>query len=52
MITAWGGLCVHCQTLSVIGDLSSRWHWAGKALQALFSLFLALAASCLLYGIF
>ncbi len=52
VITAWGGLCVHCQTLSVIGDLSSRWHWAGKALQALFSLFLALAVSCLLYGIF
>lgn len=49
VITAWGGLCVHCQTLSVIGDLSPRWHWAGKALQALFSLLLAGAAACFLY---
>lgn len=49
IIIAWGGLCVHCQTLSVIGDLSPRWHWAGKALQALFSLFLAGAASLFLY---
>lgn len=49
IIIAWGGLCVHCQTLSVIGDLSPRWHWAGKALQALFSLFLAGAVSLVLY---
>ena len=49
VIAAWGGLCVHCQTLSVIGDLSPRWHWAGKALQAHFSLFLAGAAALFLY---
>ena len=49
VMAAWGGLCVHCQTLSVIGDLSPRWHWAGKALQALFSLFLAGAAALFLY---
>ena len=49
VITAWGGLCVHCQTLSVIGDLSPRWHWAGKALQALLSLLLGGAAALILY---
>ena len=49
VITAWGGLYVHCQTLSVIGDLSPRWHWAGKALQALLSLLLGGAAALILY---
>lgn len=44
-LSAWGGLCVHCQTLSVIGDLSPRWHWAGKALQALLASLLAAAAA-------
>ena len=33
-IVGWGGLSVHCQTLSVTGELSLRWHWLGKALQA------------------
>ena len=44
-LSAWGGLCVHCQTLSGIGDLSPRWHWAGKALQALLASLLAAAAA-------
>lgn len=48
-MTAWGGLCVHCQTLSVIGDLSPRWHWTGKALQALLASLLAAAAAWFLY---
>lgn len=33
-IVGWGGLSVHCQTLSVTGGLSLRWHWLGKAMQA------------------
>jgi len=37
VLTGWGGLSVHCQTLSVIGSLRPRWHWAGKAIQALLS---------------
>ena len=49
VITAWGGVCVHCQTLSVVGGLSPRWHWAGKALQALLSLLLGGAAALILY---
>ncbi len=48
-ITAWGGLCVHCQALLVIGDLSPRWHWAGKALQALLASLLAAAAAPFLF---
>ena len=39
----WGGLSVHCQTLSVIGDLSPRRHWLGKAVQAGLSAGMALA---------
>lgn len=42
-ILSWGGLSVHCQTLSVIGDLSARRHWLGKAVQAALSAGLALA---------
>ena len=40
-IVAWGGLSVHCQTMSVAGDLSLKWHWIGKALQAAISVALA-----------
>jgi len=40
-LTGWGGLSVHCQTLSAIGSLSARWHWVGKALQSLLSAALA-----------
>jgi len=41
-LIGWGGLSVHCQTLSVLGDLSARWHWSGKAVQAVLSALLAL----------
>lgn len=44
-IVGWGGLSVHCQTMSVAGELSLRWHWAGKLLQAGLSAALALAAA-------
>lgn len=42
-IVGWGGLCVHCQALSTAAPagLSMRWHWAGKATQALISAVLA-----------
>ena len=40
-IVGWGGLSIHCQTLSVTGELSLRWHWLGKALQAVLSAGLA-----------
>lgn len=42
-ILSWGGLSVHCQTLSVIGELSARRHWLGKAVQAALSAGIALA---------
>lgn len=42
----WGGLSVHCQAMSVAApaELSFRWHWIGKALQAGLSFLLAAAA--------
>ncbi|MBR3704549.1 MAG: sporulation protein [Oscillospiraceae bacterium] len=40
-ITAWGGLSVHCQTMAVVGDLSLRYHTAGKLLQTAFAVVLA-----------
>lgn len=43
-ITAWGGVSVHCQTMSVIGDLSVRQHTVGKLLQTVISVLLAAAA--------
>ena len=45
-LLAWGGLSVHCQTLSVLAatPLSARYYLKGKALQALLSLLLALPA--------
>ena len=42
-LISWGGLSVHCQTLSVLGGLSAKWHWAGKAVQALLSAAIAMA---------
>lgn len=42
-ILSWGGLSVHCQTLAVIGDLSARKHWIGKAVQAALSAGIAMA---------
>lgn len=42
-LLGWGGLSVHCQTLSVLSGsgLSTRSYWLGKALQGLFSAALA-----------
>lgn len=36
-IAGWGGLSVHCQAMSVAEDLHFRWHWVGKAVQAVIS---------------
>lgn len=45
-LLGWGGLSVHCQTLSVLAasPLSARYYLRGKALQSLLSLLLALPA--------
>ena len=40
-LLSWGGLSVHCQTLSVTPGLSHRWYWQGKVLQCLLSFLLA-----------
>ena len=42
-LLSWGGLSVHCQTMSLLqgSGLSTRCYWSGKLLQALFSAFLA-----------
>ena len=40
-IAGWGGLSVHCQAMSVAEGVSFRWHWAGKAMQAVISAALA-----------
>jgi len=42
-IVGWGGLSVHCQAMFLAAPegLSFRWHWAGKALQAVLSALLA-----------
>lgn len=42
VITAWGGLSVHCQTMAVTGPLSMKRHWLGKAIQAVIAGLLAL----------
>lgn len=43
ILTGWGGICVHCQTLSILSDLplSSKQYWIGKCLHAIFSGILA-----------
>ena len=45
-LLGWGGLSVHCQTLSMLAasPLSARYYLKGKVLQALLSLLLALPA--------
>lgn len=40
-ITAWGGISVHCQTMSVVGELSLKYHTLGKLLQTVISVVLA-----------
>ena len=49
-LLGWGGLCVHCQTVSLLqqNGLLSRTHWLGKALHALCSTALACLAAPLL----
>ena len=49
-LLGWGGLCVHCQTVSLLqkNGLFSRTHWLGKALHALCSTALACLAAPLL----
>ena len=42
-IAAWGGLCVHCQTMAVTEGLSLRYHWMGKTLQTMISVGLAMS---------
>ena len=46
-LVGWGGLSVHFQTLSVLGDLemNSALHTAGRVLSAVFSFLLMLALS-------
>lgn len=41
VIAGWGGLSVHCQAMSVAEGVSFRWHWVGKAVQAVLSSVLA-----------
>lgn len=43
VMVGWGGLSVHCQAMAVAApaELSFRWHWIGKALQAALSGLLA-----------
>ena len=41
-LSAWGGLSVHCQSASVTGDLSLRYHTAGKTMQTIISVLIAL----------
>ncbi|MBU5626206.1 sporulation protein [Oscillibacter sp. MSJ-2] len=48
-LLGWGGLSVHCQTLSVIPGLSSRYYWMGKSIQCLLCVLLAAAASPLFF---
>ena len=38
-LVGWGGLCVHCQTMTLLSDaeLSSKQYWFGKTLHALCS---------------
>ena len=45
VMMGWGGLSVHCQAMAVAApaELSFRWHWIGKALQAALSGLLAAA---------
>ena len=48
-LLAWGGLSVHAQTLSVLGELSARRYFLGKLIQTALSVPLALLASLRLF---
>lgn len=43
-ITAWGGVSVHCQTMSVTGELSLKYHTMGKLIHTVLATVLAAAA--------
>lgn len=49
-MAGWGGVSVHCQTISAAGGLSMKYHTAGKAMQTVFSALLALVTAPWLYG--
>ena len=49
VLAAWGGVSVHCQTMSVAEGLSLKYHTAGKLLQTIISFFLALIAAKWVY---
>lgn len=51
VLLGWGGLSVHAQTLSVLGDsdLSMRYYWCGKIMQAVLSAPLAYLVSFFLF---
>lgn len=48
-LAAWGGVSVHCQTMSVTGELSLRYHTAGKIIQAVLSVLFAFLAATWVY---
>lgn len=48
-ITAWGGVSVHCQTMAVAGELSLKYHMAGKLLQTVVSVVLAVVVAQWVY---
>lgn len=48
-LAAWGGVSVHCQTMSVTGELSLRYHTVGKIIQTILSVLLAFAAAKWVY---
>ena len=48
-VTAWGGLSVHCQTMSVTGKLSLRYHTTGKVIHTVLSALLAAITANWLY---
>lgn len=51
ILTGWGGICVHCQTLSILSNLplSPKSYWIGKLLHAIFSGILAALVAPLLF---
>lgn len=48
-LAAWGGISVHCQTMSVTEDLSLRYHTAGKIIQTILSVLFAFLAAKWVY---
>lgn len=48
-LLGWGGLSVHCQTLSVLSGLPSRRYWMGKCIQCVLSGLIAAVSSSLFF---